>query len=345
MEELRQLHLNGVVKPDTLVWSEGTDAKMRFQEWWLHSRARAEAAAPERSIVGSFTQQTSDDLRLLLPHLLMPLKALRDFDWLANRKLLFIAGIGLLPLIIYAGSAGAGDIRIAYWAIAFYFSVLWAMFFYYLFPTPQIRVPSCAICFFGTGLISISLLLLATKLWPLKQIRGWTESSSLTSRLIGYLLGVGVPEETCKALVLYYVWKTFPRLPPQVMMFYGLMAGLGFGIYEGVNYQTVWNVLYSQGYMDKYYLLNLLRLTTLPFLHAIWTGTAGYFIGFAGLYPQRRRGLLLVAIGLPALLHGLYDTFGTSLVGLGVALLSVLAVNLYLAKSVEFEKALNEQGP
>jgi hypothetical protein len=50
-------------------------------------------------------------------------------------------------------------------------------------------------------------------------------------------------------------------------------------------------------------------------------------------------------LGCRLLLHGLYDTFGTNFIGLGVALLSVLAVNLYLAKSVEFEKALNEQVP
>jgi hypothetical protein len=33
--------------------------------------------------------------------------------------------------------------------------------------------------------------------------------------------------------------------------------------------------------------LNLIRLTTLPFLHAIWTGITGYFIGFARLCPDR----------------------------------------------------------
>jgi RsiW-degrading membrane proteinase PrsW (M82 family) len=53
--------------------------------------------------------------------------------------------------------------------------------------------------------------------------------------------------------------------------------------------------------------LNLIRLTTLSFLHAIWTGIAGYFIGFARLYPERRTGLLMVAIGAPTLLHGCYD--------------------------------------
>jgi len=32
--------------------------------------------------------------------------------------------------------------------------------------------------------------------------------------------------------------ETLKPIPPQAMLFYGLMAGLGFGIYEGVSYQT-----------------------------------------------------------------------------------------------------------
>jgi RsiW-degrading membrane proteinase PrsW (M82 family) len=93
----------------------------------------------------------------------------------------------------------------------------------------------------------------------------------------------------------------------------------------------------------EYYLLNLIRLTTLPFLHAIWSGMAGYFIGFAAQYPDRKRGLLIVAIGVPALLHGTYNTFSGDALGLIIALISVLALSLYLSKSVEFERLLAER--
>jgi hypothetical protein len=47
-----------------------------------------------------------------------------------------------------------------------------------------------------------------------------------------------------------------------------------------------------------------------------------------------------VALGLPAFLHGSYNAFSGSALGLGVALLSVLALNLYLSKSVDFERLL-----
>ena len=68
--------------------------------------------------------------------------------------------------------------------------------------------------------------------------------------------------------------------------------------------------------------------------------SAGYFLGFAGSYPTRKRGLILIAILLPAVLHGAYDTMGTTIGGIGCALLSIVALVIYLAKSVDFEKAL-----
>jgi len=160
--------------------------------------------------------------------------------------------------------------------------------------------------------------------------------------MFAFIFAIGLPEELCKALPLFVLLRKTDLLPSQVMLFYGLMSGLGFGIYEGVDYQMGRNFRYASSGGD-YYLLNLMRLTTLPFLHAMWTGIAGYFIGFAGLYPRRRRGLILIGIGLPAVLHGLYNTFNQSIIGLGFALLTVLALNVYLARSVEFEEALIEK--
>jgi RsiW-degrading membrane proteinase PrsW (M82 family) len=168
-------------------------------------------------------------------------------------------------------------------------------------------------------------------------------SSALLPQSMGMLFGVGIPEELCKMAVLLFLVTRGDKQTPQSMLFYGLMAGLGFGIYEGVGYQMGRNLAASGGYPTTYYLSNLIRLTSLPFLHAIWTGMAGYFIGFAWLYPTRRIGLLIVAIGLPALLHGIYDVFaanGKLFSALLIAGISVVALYLYLAKSVDFERFL-----
>jgi RsiW-degrading membrane proteinase PrsW (M82 family) len=216
------------------------------------------------------------------------------------------------------------------------------LFFYYVFPTPGVRVSTAGLSFFATAVFSTSLLVIAYALPPLSWLERLNPSQGPYVPMLAYIFGVGLPEELCKAIALFVLLKKSDPLPPQLMVFYGLMSGLGFGIYEGVDYQLGRNFRYaSDG--GEYYLLNLVRITTLPFLHAMWTGIAGYFIGFAGLYPRRQRGLIAVGICLPALLHGLYNTFSNNIIGLGFALLTVLALNVYLARSVEFEEALIER--
>ncbi|MBI3415438.1 MAG: PrsW family intramembrane metalloprotease [Verrucomicrobia bacterium] len=340
-EELRQLHFAAEIRADTTMLTEDGRGPIQFRELWAREQARPEPA----SFVRRFAEKAEDDLQTLRPHLLLPWRELKNFQWLDNRKLLSIAAVGLLPLLIFEIGAETGSIRFAYWAMAFYFSVLWAFFFYYNFPAPHITVTNCLFCFFGTGGLSVSVLFLAYQLPPLNNLLLLINAPNAVFRWLGFVFGVGVPEETCKALVLFWLVRRFGSWRPQTMLFYGLMAGLGFGIYEGVDYQSRVNWFLADRDPGEYYLLNLIRLTTLPFLHAIWTGMAGYFIGFAGMYPSRKRGLIIVAVGLPALLHGSYDAMGTTIGGLGCALLSIIALVLYLARSVDLEKDLNERPP
>jgi protease PrsW len=331
-EELRQLHLSGVIKPDTVIRLEDTGKAIPFQELW--AQWQSDAPGKAGSIKGS-----GDDLRPLVSHLLVPFGETRDFKWLKSRRLLAIAAVGLVPLVVQAATP---DLRAAFWGMAFYFSALWALFFYHVFPTPEARLSTCVLCFFTTGVLSISVLLLAYLIPPLSWLVQGLASPSQFKQMFAFIFGVGLPEELCKALALFVLLRKSDPLSPQVMLFYGLMSGLGFGIYEGVDYQLGRNFRYASS-GGEYYLLNVVRLTTLPFLHAMWTGIAGYFIGFAGLYPRRRRELIMIGIGLPMVLHGLYNTFNQSILGLGFALLTVLALNLYLARSVEFEEALIEK--
>lgn len=335
-DELRQLHLSGVVKFETLITTEGAERIVPFGELWVQWQAASE---PSRAVREDVSGGTGEDLRALAPHLILPFKEIRRVDWAKNRKLILIAAIGLAPLFILATF---GKIQTAFWAMAFYFSGLWALFFYHVFPTTGVRLSTAVLCFFATGVLSISVLLLAYQIPPLFWLVQGIQGKGEFNRVMAYIFGVGLPEELCKALALFALLKKSNPLPPQTMLFYGLISGLGFGIYEGVDYQLDRNFRYASS-GGEYYLFNLVRVTTLPFLHAMWTGIAGYFIGFAALYPRRQRGLIVIGIGLPTLLHGLYNTFNNTILGLGFALLTVLALNLYLARSVEFEEALIER--
>ena len=275
------------------------------------------------------------DLKSFNMQMLFPWQEIKSMQWFKDRKLLYLAGVGLAPMLALALAPGnwAG-----YWLIALYFSGLWSLFFYYLFRTPQIENKICVLCFFFTGIVSVAGLLIIQAVPPWTILYQMAKSVEVFPRFVGMLLGVGINEELCKAAVLFWLVKRPGKLMiPQSVVFYGMMSGLGFGIYEGVDYQRNINRAME---IDTAYFLNMLRLTSLPFLHAIWTGIAGYFISFAALYPRRQYGLWIVAVAIPALFHAIYNTFGWTLVGFSSAMLSVILLMTYLANCVRMQKSL-----
>ena len=87
--------------------------------------------------------------------------------------------------------------------------------------------------------------------------------------------------------------------------------------------------------------MNVARLTSLPFLHAIWCGISGYFLSFSQLFPLNRKGLILLSISVPAILHGLYDVFTWSIIGLAITIFSVLLLVFYIKKCLDYQSKLN----
>ena len=143
-------------------------------------------------------------------------------------------------------------------------------------------------------------------------------------------------EELVKSIPLYII-SSRAREPlfPQTLVFYGLISGIAFGVFEGVEYQLGVNAEMEYG---ESFFSNIARLTSLPFLHATWCGIAGYFIAFARLYPKYRLSLYFLALFIPASLHGLYDTFTATLGGIGIilailtGLFGVIMLMTYLRK-------------
>lgn len=354
LDDLKALYLDGAIGPNTPLESEQGRERIRFQELWQQAHGGAQGVAvlpeapPSPEDAPGFAKQAGEDFRTLTPHLLVPWAEFKSGNWLRHRRAFLIAAVGLMPLMIIAAFGESSDLSRAYWAIALYFSVLWAAFFYHAYPAPSVNLQDAAFCFFGSAL-SCSLILWALyatvyTYTPAKILLPWVSSPSLLKQWVSFVFAVGLPEELCKASVLILMFQRKDDLMPHTILFYGLLAGLGFGIYEGVRYQFQLNWPYTHN-IGSYYLLNVLRLTSLPFLHSVWTGIAAYFLGFALRYPERRRGLWLSAIGLPALLHGTYNTFSRSGVGVLVAVISVLVLNLYLARSMDLEKTLRSARP
>lgn len=248
------------------------------------------------------------------------------FNWQQlkqDKRLIMLAAVGLAPLVL--GSVLQGGF-LTFYTISLYFACVWGLFFYYLFRTAQVSAKLTLKLFFSVQVLI--LLVFHTGLNELNFFYQGVDSQSALGRTAGFLLGVGVTEELVKALPLFFIAIRSRRpLIPQTMVFYGLMCGIAFGVSEGVGYQMQVNCKLDY---DQAFFLNIARLTSLPFFHAMCTGVAGYFISFGVLYPRHRWPLFFFAIAVPALFHGLYDVMSDSLFSLAFAAVIVILLNYYL---------------
>lgn len=279
---------------------------------------------------GSIPQQ----LKQIGKDLLAPSLSFIKKDLIKDQKVLYLAFIGLAPAFLITFTLAS---YITFYAIALYFSIIWGVFFFFMFKTKQVDGKKTILLFFATQ-IAAFVLTSVQNFPPMSYLYALTESDSFFGQLIGFIFGVGFTEELIKALPLFYFVRTAKEpLIPQTLVYYGLISGIGFGVLEGVLYQTTTNTTLEYSHA---FFMNIARLTSLPFLHAIWAAIAGYFIAFANLYPKFRKALYLFAIAVPAVLHGIYDVLGWGLLGLTSTLFSVFLLMFYLKKSSDYQNKL-----
>ena len=280
---------------------------------------------------GSLMQQ----LRYIGHAFIFPKDDMERHHIMEDKRLLILAIVGLSLSIIMLLPIGG---YLVFYAVSLYFATIWGLFFAYFFRTRQISKSKAVSTFFLTQL---GVFIIFSGLNELNFFYGFT-SAPFPLSILGYILGIGLTEEFAKMIPLLVLERRArePQLP-QTMVFYGLMAGIAFGVFEGVQYQTSINI---RADYTTAFVLNIARLTSLPFLHAVWAGICGYFVGMAGLYPQYRKSLYVLALAIPATLHGLYDLFAGSfyLISLVIAFLSVFLLMAYLRRSNALRERLRK---
>lgn len=280
---------------------------------------------------GSLMQQ----LRYIGHAFIFPKDDMERHHIMEDKRLLILAIVGLSLSIIMLLPIGG---YLVFYAVSLYFATIWGLFFAYFFRTRQISKNKAVSTFFLTQL---GVFIIFSGLNELNFFYAFT-SAPFPLSILGYILGIGLTEEFAKMIPLLVLERRArePQLP-QTMVFYGLMAGIAFGVFEGVQYQTSINI---RADYTTAFVLNIARLTSLPFLHAVWAGICGYFVGMAGLYPQYRKSLYVLALAIPATLHGLYDLFAGSfyLVSLLIAFLSVFLLMAYLRRSNALREKLRK---
>lgn len=269
----------------------------------------------------------SEQIKSVGKSLIIPQNTFSKSDILSDKRMLVLAIIGLFPVLLMFVLGGFPQFWVFY-LTSLYFSVIWGLFFYYLFKTEQIKLKTTIALFFTTQ-IFVFVVWDVFGIVALNPFYHLTDSNNVVLKLVGYIFGVGFMEELAKCLPLFILLKRAKEpYIPQSIVFYGLMSGIAFGVFEGVQYQLSVNsnLEYTQSFF-----MNIARLTSLPFLHAIWCGVAGYFISFSALYPKYRVSLIFLAIAIPATLHGIYDTFCSSLIGFFIALpITIIGVILLM---------------
>ena len=275
-------------------------------------------------------------LKSIGSELIFPKTTMLSKTFLTDQRFLILAIVGLLPMVIMNMPFGG---FLLFYEVALYFSIIWGLFFYTCFKTEQVRLKTTMAVFFLTQAFVFTM-------WNLLGLPNLNPFYNLVDMpfpvsLAGYVLGVGLTEELVKLLPLIIILKKAKEpLVPQTMVFYGLMSGIAFGVYEGVGYQMTINA--EQAY-DVSFFLNIARLTSLPFLHACWCGIAGYFLAFAHLYPKYRNGLYVLAIGIPMLIHGLYDTFANvRFLPLVLVFIGLMLLMVYLKHGVNYQSKLRQ---
>lgn len=275
-------------------------------------------------------------LKMIGSELIFPKMTMLSKSFLIDQRFLILAIVGLLPMVIMNMPFGG---FLLFYEVSLYFSIIWGLFFYTCFKTLQVKLKTTLLVFFLTQALVFALwdIIGLPKLNPFYTLLEMPFPFSA----LGYVLGVGFTEELIKLLPLLFILrKAKEPLIPQTMVFYGLMSGIAFGVFEGVQYQMTVNA--EQTY-DVSFFLNIARLTSLPFLHACWCGIAGYFLAFAHLYPKYRRGLYVLAIATPMLIHGLYDTFSSvRFLSLILVFIGLILLMVYLKQSVNYQSKLRQ---
>ena len=318
---------------------------------------KADASEDERSVKDFLTTASlsckvehrgslCSQIKSIGKELILPPSVFTKEPWKSDSRLFVLSLVGLTLSVVMALLPVLTPFLVFY-IVALYFSGIWALFFNYLFKTSQVKWKiSIAVFFICQAVVFLVWDILGLpSLNPFYQL---LEAGNPLFSLFAYIFGVGLTEEFFKLvpiLIILHFSKDVMR--PQTMVYYGLISGVAFGVYEGVqyqmgaNFQVLSDTMLAQGYVISF-LLNIARLTCLPFLHAIWCGIASYFSSFAYLYPRYRISLYVLAITVPAILHGLYDFFAgiSSLLTIPIILISVILLMAYLRINYSFHSKL-----
>ena len=253
-----------------------------------------------------------------------------------NSIIYILLAIVLIPILALFTS---GIPMLSYSIYGVYFASIWALILYKIIATKQTDLRIVLIISIATVIVSGILITLfhQSSIWSL--FKNLIDSNNLIFKFFAMLIGVAIIEEALKQVFVYVILIRDKKvILPRTAILYGMIAGLAFGIFEGIQYQMTLNKTFT---MDVNYFTNIIRLTSLPFFHAMWAGIGAYFISLSFIELKYKYSFRLMGLFIPALLHALYNTFGLNVFGIAIVILSTILLTVYLTKSDMVGKQLN----
>ncbi|GEM44618.1 PrsW family intramembrane metalloprotease [Deinococcus cellulosilyticus] len=306
------------------------------------------APRPSKSQLGDLVR----DLKALPYNALFPFS-----DWLKagligqplTRMVLLLA---LFPLGIHYFLGNNASIQTSGWAFGVYFAAIWAYLLHLMVRPQSIRWSAALGVAIFTTLLGIVTVLFVQKFPVISWLYAATESPFSPFRLIGFILGVGLLEEAVKlAPVVYLVVKLREVKDLKQAAYYAGISGLAFGVAEAVSYLYLYRLmdigqLVYGGPLNNgnTIILQMVRLITLPFLHCMFSSIAGYYVGLSLYSRERHRAWIVFGVGLAAIIHGLYDFFSTSYLGIIMAAVTILMFSGYVYSSRKITEQVEAQG-
>lgn len=278
---------------------------------------RPSSAPPSASLIEDFFSEVSGSLKeIVLVDKMTRSEILRSPVF----RFVFFVAMGPLAIALLPSSGAILN------GLAIYSALLWSLLLYRLFADRHLPFRWAIGTMLFTCLVMVPVLEFYLRLPP--RITDWLVSRAfLPFRVLGYVFGIGVREELCKAtpLLVMALFGTRMRRPLNGLVL-GMMSGVGFAAAENVYY--VYNTVSQAAFLTREtgeapnlvmpIYNNVIRMAMGPFVHGCLSGIFGYFIGLAAAAPNRRSLFLLAGFGLSSLLHGLYDAGVTTSPALGL---------------------------
>jgi RsiW-degrading membrane proteinase PrsW (M82 family) len=258
---------------------------------------RAAAAAPADAPGG----QVVSALRILLPITAW----LRD-PALRQWQRLLVAAYALTPLILLIVLQHNADLVTLGWVYCLYVAPLWAIVFWYLIRPGTLTRLHLVI---AAVIIAAEFLLIPALTLPWERALAPPGTSH---NLLRWIVGVGLPEEFTKALpvmvlAIVLLKVRHIKLDVRMWMFLACLSGLFFGAYEASKVY----VPLAVSEIARGSAFGIPEFAERVFVdglqHALWAGTAGFFIGLGTNYGRQRILLWTFGIAVPTVLHGLND--------------------------------------